>query len=108
MSSLTWQSNDDILVGSSLRGKVFASYDRLVEVFGEPNLEPSDDGKVWNEWSITFEIGNLDEDEGDLVEVTIYDWKEPHAHDALYGKHLWHIGAKTHLGVECVYDALKI
>ena len=104
--TLTWKLNDDFVVGSSLRGKVFATYDRLVEVFGEPNIEPGD--KVWNEWSITFEIGNLAEDEWDMVDVTIYDWKEPHAHVARYGKHLWHIGAKTHLGVECVYDALKI
>ena len=104
--SLTWQPNDDILVGSALRGKVFATYDRLVEVFGEPNIEPGD--KVWNEWSITFEIGNLAEDEWDMVDVTIYDWKDPHEHVARYGKYEWHIGGRQHLGVECVYDALEI
>ena len=104
--SLTWKPNDDILVGSALRGKVFATYDQLVEIFGEPNIEPGD--KVWNEWSITFEIGNLAEDEWDMVDVTIYDWKEPHRHVARYGKYEWHIGGRQHLGVECVYDALEI
>ena len=102
--SLTWKSNDDILVGTSLRGKVFATYDRLVEVFGEPNLPAGD--KVWNEWSITFEVGDLREDEWDMVDVTIYDWKEPDADVARRGKYMWHVGAKTHLGVELVYAAL--
>ena len=109
--SLTWKPNDGGGVGTSLRGKIPVSFDRLVEVFGEPNelnAEPSGDDKVHNEWCITFEVGNVLEDEWDLVDVTIYDWKEPHAHVSRYGKYLWHIGAKNSLGVECVYDALEI
>ena len=46
MTSLTWKPNDGQLIGSSLRGKIGANFDRLVEVFGEPNLlngEPSGD-----------------------------------------------------------------
>ena len=106
MGSLTWKPNDQFAVGTALRGKVMASYDTLVTVFGEPNLPASD--KVWNEWSLTFELGNIAEDEWDLVDVTIYDWKEPHEHVARYGKYGWHICGKGHLGVECVYDALEI
>ena len=104
MSSLTWKPNDLFAVGTSLRGKVMASYDTLVTVFGEPNIAASD--KVWNEWGVTFEMGKVDEDEWDLVDITIYDWKEVSPEDARCGKHLWHIGAKTHLGVELVYAAL--
>ena len=104
--SLTWKPNDDILVGSALRGRVFTTYDRLVEVFGEPNFEPGD--KVWNEWSITFEIGVLRTDDWDLVVVTIYDWKEAGPDDAKRGKYDWHIGGRQHLGVECVYEALEV
>ena len=104
MGSLTWKPNDEFAAGTSLRGKVMASYDTLVTVFGEPNMGPGD--KTWNEWSLTFEIGNVAEDEWDLVDVTIYDWKEPDAEVARRGKHMWHIGAKTHLGVELVYAAL--
>ena len=106
--TLTWKLNDDYLGGSALRGKGFATYDRLVEIFGEPNLPASDDGKVWNEWSLQFEVGKPEDDDWDVVDVTIYDWKEPHIHVARYGKYEWHIGAKNHLGVECVYDALEI
>ena len=104
MGSLTWKPNDDFAVGTSLRGKVMASYDTLVKVFGEPNIAASD--KVWNEWGVTFEMGNVDEDEWDLVDITIYDWKEVSPEDARCGKYMWHIGAKTHLGVELVYAAL--
>ena len=104
MGSLTWKPNDQFAVGTALRGKVMASYDTLVTVFGEPNLPASD--KVWNEWSLTFELGNIAEDEWDLVDVTIYDWKEVSPEDARRGKYMWHIGAKTHLGVELVYAAL--
>ena len=104
MGSLTWKPNDDFAVGTSLRGKVMASYDTLVKVFGEPNIAAND--KVWNEWGVTFEMGKVDEDEWDLVDITIYDWKEVSPEDARHGKHLWHIGAKTHLGVELVYAAL--
>ena len=104
MSSLTWKPNDDFAVGTSLRGKVMASYDTLVKVFGEPNIAAND--KVWNEWGVTFEMGKVDEDEWDLVDITIYDWKEVSPEDARCGKYMWHIGAKTHLGVELVYAAL--
>ena len=104
MSSLTWKPNDLFAAGTSLRGKVMASYDTLVTVFGEPNIAAND--KVWNEWGVTFEMGKVDEDEWDLVDITIYDWKEVSPEDARQGKYLWHIGAKTHLGVELVYAAL--
>ena len=106
MSSLTWKPNDLHVAGTSLRGKVMASYETLVEVFGEPNIPAGD--KVWNDWGIEFEVGNPDDDDWDVVDVTIYDWKEPHQHVARYGKYGWHIGGKGHLGVECVYDALEI
>ena len=104
MSSLTWKPNDLHVAGTSLRGKVMASYETLVEVFGEPNIPAGD--KVWNDWGIEFEVGNPDDDDWDVVDVTIYDWKEPDADVARRGKYMWHVGAKTHLGVELVYAAL--
>ena len=104
MSSLTWKPNDLHVAGTSLRGKVMASYETLVEVFGEPNIPAGD--QVWNDWGIEFEVGNPDDDDWDVVDVTIYDWKEPDADVARRGKYMWHVGAKTHLGVELVYAAL--
>ena len=102
--SLTWQPNDDILVGSALRGKVFATYDRLVEVFGEPNIlnaESSGDDKVHNEWGIRFEDGDWD------TYATIYDWKEMDAYDSHIGEYRWHIGGRQMESLWCVMEALE-
>ena len=52
---------------SSLVGYVTATYDQLVEAFGEPTYSDwSGDYKVSTEWDLML----------DLVEVRIYDWKE--------------------------------
>ena len=54
------------LFGSSHRGSIMTSYDRLVELFGEPTSNGSSDGKVRVEWVIQFN-GYC---------FSIYDWKE--------------------------------
>lgn len=51
--------------GGSLQGEVTTSYKRLVEIFGEPNVD-SDGYKVSTEWSLEDEKGNI---------VSIYDYK---------------------------------
>jgi len=99
-----WELNDILKFGTSLQGHITATYAEVVETFGEPNLEPSD--KTWNEWGIEFEIGDPEDDDWDTVNVTIYDWKEQSASDAMYGKYQWHIGGKTHQAVELVFDAM--
>ena len=101
--SLTWKPNDGGGVGTSLRGKVPVSFDRLVEVFGEPNelnAEPSGDDKVHNEWGIRFSEGDED------IYATIYDWKEMDAYDSHYGEYRWHIGGRQMEALWCVMDVL--
>ena len=82
---------DNTFVGSgtSLMGMVCTSYDRLVEVFGEPTYdEPSGDGKVDVEWNLRFVDG---------TEATIYNWKD---YDGglrcrTSEKYEWHIGGRS-------------
>ena len=101
---VTWKLDDLIGSGTSYRGMIVTTYDKLVEVFGEPNRDASD--KVFNEWALTFEIGDPDDDDWDIVDATIYDWKEPHGSASHYGEYNWHIGGRGHHCVELVYEAL--
>ena len=106
---VTWKLDDLVGPGTSLRGKITASFTELVEVFGEPNIGASD--KVFNEWGIEFRVpveddGMGDVDDYDTIDATIYDWKEPHESASQYGNYGWHIGGRDHRSVELVYEAL--
>ena len=108
----TYQLDDYVPRGSSLRGHIHATYDELVEVFGEPNILNAEEGdKVFNEWGIEFRVpveddGMGDVDDYDTVNATIYDWKERDAYDSHVGSYRWHIGGKEYRSVELVYEAL--
>jgi len=99
--SLLGESN---VFGTSLQGYVSANYHDLVELLGEPTyMEPSGDDKVTTEWLLDFE----DEDDGDIVPVTIYDWKEFSLRcreDAVYN---WHIGGKSLRAVDAIRTFLE-
>ena len=102
--SFTYQMDDYTPSGSSLRGHVNATYQTLVDTFGEPNIlnaEPNGDDKVYNEWGVRFSDGDDD------IYATIYDWKEPHATVSHYGEYRWHIGGKQIEALWCVMDALN-
>ena len=87
--STTYQMDDYVPNGSSLQGHITASYQALIEAFGEPNILNAEEGdKVWNEWGIRFSDGDDD------IYATIYDWKEPNAYDSHVGKYRWHIGGQ--------------
>lgn len=73
---------------TSLCGYVETSYDRIVEVFGEPTYLGSGDDKVDFEWNIKFDDG---------VVATIYNWKD---YDGGYfamssESYNWHIGGNA-------------
>lgn len=67
--------------GTSLMGYVLTTYERIVEVFGEPTRSYGD--KTTAEWEITFADGKV---------ATIYDWKEEYTPMGLYE---WHIGGRS-------------
>ena len=102
--STSYQMDDYVPSGSSLRGHIHASYTDLVKVFGEPNIlnaESSGDDKVHNEWGIRFSDGDDD------TYATIYDWKEMDAYDSHYGEYRWHIGGRQIESLWCVMEALE-
>ena len=100
--STTYQLDDYVPSGSCLKGHITASYDALVEAFGEPNILNAEEGdKVWNEWGIRFSEGDDD------IYATIYDWKEHDAYVSHVGGYRWHIGGKQVEAVWCVLDALN-
>jgi hypothetical protein len=86
------------ITGTSLMGYISTTYDRLVEVFGEPTHFESGDGKVTAEWDIEFT-----DDEGDVHKATVYDWKQ-YEDGTPDGKYDWHIGGRTGEVVGFVQD----
>lgn len=78
---------------TSLQGYVPARYQRLVEVFGEPDELGGD--KTTAEWCLAFEDGTV---------ATIYDWKEYSTPQGLYQ---WHVGGMSKLAVARVQQALQ-
>lgn len=67
--------------GTHLLDTITTTYDRIVEVFGDPTIGPDADGdKTTCEWHIKFADGTI---------ATIYDWK---LRDTNYGDYGWHIG----------------
>ena len=102
--SITYQADDYVPCGSSLKGHVVASYNTMVEVFGEPNMPFSD--KIWNEWAIRFTVPDDDDLDSEEVYVTIYDWKETHPNQSKSGDYRWHIGSKSREAAWLVQDLL--
>ena len=76
--------------GSSLRGYVTATYDNLVELFGEPNAYCGD--KTWNAWDLCFTVWDEDGEDSEDVYVDIYDWKESGPHASKGDAYRWHVG----------------
>ena len=101
---VTYDLDDYVPRGSSLRGHINTTYVELVEAFGEPNIlnaESSGDDKVHNEWGVRFFDGDDD------IYATIYDWKDSGPYDSRIGEYRWHIGGKQVEALWCVMDALN-
>jgi hypothetical protein len=95
-------NNDAMINGTCLQGHIEATYDDLVKAYGEPAFDSTRDGesdKVHTEWALEFQ-----NEEGDYITATIYDWKEDNAYTSRTGKYRWHIGGNSYEAVEAVYD----
>ena len=80
------------IAGTCLQGTINTSYDRLVELFGQPIQMEETDGKVQVEWAIKFTDETL---------ATIYDWKEDKTASAVTE---WHVGGYTQHALYNVID----
>lgn len=92
--------NDNFGFGTSLQGYVYASYDDLVSVFGQPSVgpdKPSSDEKVTCEWNLEFEDGTV---------ATIYDWKE-YTGKTPRGRYEWHVGGRGRSVESLIHEALN-
>jgi hypothetical protein len=78
--------------GTHLQGYISATYDQLVERFGQPD---GGGDKTTVEWCLAFEDGTV---------ATIYDWKE---WETPLGKYNWHIGGRNHMAVTRVTQTFK-
>lgn len=77
---MNWNYSND-RNSTCLQGYIDTTYDRLVKVFGAPNMGESD--KVLVEWCLKFEDGTV---------ATIYCWKR----DTIpTGQYMWHIGGHS-------------
>jgi hypothetical protein len=87
--------------GSSLRGYVTTTFNKLVETFGAPCLNdpPSELEKVTTEWILRFPCGTL---------ATIYNWKNYGVDPAPNEDYRWHIGGHTSDCAALVQDALGL
>ena len=78
--------------GTSLQGRIAATYDKWVETFGEPNGGPGD--KTTVEWILKFPDGTI---------ATIYDWKQSTTPKDNYD---WHIGGHSKKAVLAIIQAM--
>ena len=86
------QASWQVANGTSLQGYITATYDQLVERFGQPE---SGGDKTTVEWMLQFEDGTV---------ATIYDWKVDETPTYMYN---WHIGGKNKTAVIRVTSTFK-
>ena len=95
MQKYTINQPDVAVCGTSLKGYVTTTYDKLVELFGTP-APGSSDGKTTCEWVIKFEDGTVG---------TIHDWKTNSTPMNLYK---WSIGGFSERVVELIQQVMSI
>ena len=78
--------------GTSLQGYIPATYNQLVERFGQPD---GGGDKTTVEWVLKFADGTV---------ATIYDWKVDETPQYMYN---WHIGGKNKTAVIRVTSTFK-
>ena len=97
MEKIIYSSADLGGDGTSLKGYVTASYNELVEMFGEPAYGESGDSKCTFTFVVNYEIDY----DGDLEygQFTLYDWKgnRPNYDGEQF---------QVHVGGSCITDSL--
>ena len=111
MELVEYQADDLAPVGTCLQGHVTATFDQIVERFGEPNILGEGLGsgdKVWWEWGVQFTKWDDALEDDEPIYATIYDWKETHPDHAHTGEYRWHIGGFNTEASWLVSEALSV
>ena len=92
---------------TSLQGKINTTYEKLVEVFGEPTMtDASPYEKVNAQWAMEFKVPFTDDtgiEDFETVTATVYNWKDGYIPTEVYD---WHIGGFDNEAVDCVQKVL--
>ena len=78
--------------GTSLQGKIFASYNDLVDMFGEPAYEGIGD-KITTEFVVEYQVSDEDGD-SKYGTFTLYDWHFARDLTDNYAVTQWNVGGR--------------
>ena len=78
--------------GTSLQGKIFASYNDLVDMFGEPAYEGIGD-KITTEFVVEYQVSD-DEGDSKYGTFTLYDWHFARDLTDNYAVTQWNVGGR--------------
>ena len=88
------RANEDVNInGTCLRGYLTATFNEMVEKFGEPF--EGDGYKTSVEWAMEFDDGTI---------ATIYDWKTKSPSLTPYEPYQWHIGGNNEKALEYILN----
>tara|TARA_Y100001938_G_C8025128_1_gene397574 strand:- start:336 stop:719 length:384 start_codon:yes stop_codon:yes gene_type:complete len=94
--------------GTSYKGEIMTTYDRLETLFGKPSYSSGDPyDKVNTEWIIDGKVFFTDqwgEKDWEYIKATVYNWKTGGTPTEEYG---WHIGGDSYDAVEFVQEILN-
>ena len=78
--------------GTSLQGKIFASYNDLVDMFGDPAYEGIGD-KITTEFVVEYQVSDEDGD-SKYGTFTLYDWHFARDLTDNYAVTQWNVGGR--------------
>ena len=104
--NIEYEVTDNFHDGTSLKGTVFTTYNKLNDLFGKPTYNDADPNeKVNMEWCIEGKVYFTDEygeRDWEYVKATVYNWKTG---SVPYDEYGWHIGGDSYESVELI-DAI--
>ncbi len=101
----SFETTNSFVNGSHLLRYIRASYEQLVELFGEPNGGSCD--KTHNRWKIQFTIYTKKGKVEDTVYCDLYDWKEVDHTISQRGEYNWHVGGVDPRAESMISDLLR-
>ena len=106
--NIEYEVTDNFHDGTSLKGTVFTTYNKLNDLFGKPTYNDADPNeKVNMEWCIEGKVYFTDEygeRDWEYVKATVYNWKTG---SVPYDEYGWHIGGDSYESVELIDAIIK-